>query len=264
MKLGIDAYCSFGHISSSEEKFRLIKNAGFVATSLFWGDEDRHKQLELARKAGLEIDSIHADFGNPNALWQQGIDDEDYRDMLITSVKDCANYDIPVVAIHLTGTDPTPPPSEIGLKRIAELVEVAEQKNVKLAFENLWTFEHLDAVFEKFNSPNVGFCYDIGHENLNLHYDCLEKNGDRLFALHIQDNLADGQDLHLLPFDGTINWPAKMQQLKQCQPVEYFMLEVCYSRFSPDEHKKRDIYGDLSLEEFLSLAHERAVKLLNM
>ena len=161
--------------------------------------------------------------------------------------------------MHLTGFPPYPPVSELGLKRIEELVYLAEQKNVKLAFENLWTFEHLDAIFGRFSSHNVGFCYDSGHENLNLYRDCLNSYGDRLFALHINDNFRDGYDAHVLPFDGTIDWDKKMRQINQCKNVDFFTLEIYKLEYG--EHEKSCIYNDLSAEEFLNLAYQRAVKL---
>lgn len=265
MKLGIDAYCSCGYDLPMEERFRLIKSAGFSVTSLYWSNEHRHKWPEQARKIGLEIDHFHADIGEPNTIWQEGIDGENYMKMLTDCVEDCKTHDVDILAIHLSNSQ-SPPPNELGLNRIAKLVDFAEQKNVKLAFENLWKFEHLDAVFARFNSPNVGFCYDIGHENLsqNLHYNCLDLHGDRLFCLHIQDNDGGEHDLHLLPFDGNINWREKMQKLKQCKPVDCLMLETCFNWIGPQDHEMRDIYRDLTIEQYLALACERAQKLLTL
>ena len=238
--LGIGMFSHFGYDLPIKEKLQLIKNAGFDATSLWWGEEDKHRHPDMARKVGLHIDNIHAPIDNPNLLWQDGIDGEDYQNMLISCTEDCAIYDIPIAVIHLTGYPPYAPVSELGLKRVGKIVDIAERKNIKLAFENLWTFEHLDAVYERFSSPNVGFCYDSGHENLNLHQDCLMSYGDRLFVLHINDNFGDDYDSHVLPFDGTVNWNEKMQKLKQCKDVDYFTLEVNLAGFK--EHEKSYIY----------------------
>ena len=160
--------------------------------------------------------------------------------------------------------------TEIGLRRIEKIVEVAERKNIKLAFENLWAFEHLGAVMQNFSSPNVGLCYDSGHENLNRPKDMLTEYGDRLFAIHINDNfndtyLPDGSinwnsDAHVLPFDGTIDWEEKMRKLKKCRDVDYFTLEVDFNR----NHEKTVIYHQLSPQEYLALAYERAIALLQI
>ena len=197
----------------AKEKYRLIKSAGFNAVSIYWGDENKYEQLESAKEAGLAIDNIHSPNDDANLLWQDSIGGEERQNMLISCIEDCALHNIPTAVIHLTGYPPYPPVSDLGLKRIEKLVYLAEQKNVKLAFENLWTFEHLNALFGRFSSPNVGFCYDTGHENLNPYRDCLASYGDRMFALHINDNFGDGYDAHVLPFDGTINWDEKMLKL---------------------------------------------------
>jgi sugar phosphate isomerase/epimerase len=243
----------------AEEKYRLIKDIGFEAVNIYWGDEDKYAQLRMAKELGLIIDNIHSQNDNANEIWLEGVDGENRQRVLISCIKDCASHNIPTVVIHLTGFPPYPPVSDIGLKRIEELVNLAEQKNIKLAFENLWTFEHLDAVLAQFPSPNVGFCYDIGHENLNLHKDCLVSYGDRIFALHINDNFADGYDAHVLPFDGVINWDKKMAQLKQCKNVDYLTVEI-YQLHS-GKHEKSCIYKNISAEEFLTLAYKRATKL---
>ncbi|MCL1862229.1 MAG: sugar phosphate isomerase/epimerase [Defluviitaleaceae bacterium] len=244
---------------SAEEKYRLIKDVGFDAVSIYWGDENKYEQLSVAKGLGLTIDNIHSQNDNANEIWMEGIEGENRQSVLMSCINDCATHHIPAVVIHLTGFPPYPPVSDLGLKRIEELVRLAEQKNVKLAFENLWTFEHLDEVFERFSSPNVGFCYDIGHENLNPHKDCLVSYGDRIFALHINDNFADGYDAHVLPFDGLINWDKKMSQLKQYKNVDFLTVEIY--RLDSGEHKKSCIYKNISAEEFLKLAYKKAVKL---
>jgi len=52
----------------------------------------------------------------------------------------------------------------------------------------------------------------------------------------------DGEDKHMLPLDGTINWENKMQTFKQCKAVDYFTLEVDIYR----KHEKCVIYENLS------------------
>ena len=268
-KIGICTWFSYNNLSI-EERLQLIKNAKFDATCLWWGAEDKQKQPDMARRIGLQIDNVHAPSDNASSLWQEGIDGEDYQNMLISCVKDCAIHQIPTVVVHLTSRPPYPPITEIGLKRIQKIVDVAEHENVKLAFENLWALEFLDKVFERFSSPYVGLCYDSGHENLNRHHDSLVSYGDRLFAVHINDNfndsiLPDGtanwnSDAHVLPFDGTVDWDEKMQKLKKCRSVDYFTLEVDFNR----NHERCVIYKELSAQEYLELAYERAVKLLEM
>jgi len=173
-----------------------------------------------------------------------------------------ALYGVPCVVIHLTGFPPYPPVTALGLQRIESLVKAAAQKHVKLAFENLWTFEHLDAVFEYFASPHVGFCFDCGHENLNQYKDCLASYGNQLFALHINDNFADGYDAHVLPFEGTIDWNSKMRQIRQHSELALLTLEIY--KLENGEHNKNCLYKNMTPEAFLKAAYEKAIVMLDM
>ena len=258
--IGIGMFSWFSYVLPIRERLQLIKSAGFDATSLWWEGEDKHTQPDIAREIGLQIDNIHTPVNEHNLLWLDGVDGEDYKNILISCVEDCRTHAIPTAVIHLTSFEGNTAVTDIGLTRIGEIIEIAQQKNVKLAFENLTALEHLTAVFERFTSPYIGFCYDSGHENYkHPSRDCLALYGNKLLALHINDNVGDG-DIHMLPFDGTVDWNTKMQKLKQCKDVDYLTLEVgfCWN------HEKCAVYRGLSAKEYLQLAHAKAVELLKL
>lgn len=258
---GIGIFSWFSYQLPIEERLMLIKNAGFDAVSLWWGGEDnRKKQHETARKLGLQIDNIHAPFPNANEIWIDCPGGDDYIAMLISCVNDCAMYDIPTTVIHTSRFSEPVGISELGLARIKKLVEAAENKRIKLAFENLNSLQHLDYIFGSIKSEYLGFCYDSGHENCN-HPDanCLSLYGDKLFAVHIDDNFGDS-DTHLLPFDGLIDWAGTINKLKKCRAIDFLTLEV---DFNP-QHEKSKIYNNLTAEEYIRTAYERAVILLRM
>jgi sugar phosphate isomerase/epimerase len=236
----------------------MIKQAGFDATSLWWGDENKFLQPEMARNLGLQIDNIHTPFNHPNDLWLDTIDGEDYINMLISCVSDCVQHNIPVAVVHITGFSNPPEITHIGIERIKRLVDFAENKGIYLAFENLNFLQHLDYVFDIIKSDYLGFCYDSGHENcFHKDADCLSHYGKRLFAIHIDDNFGD-DDTHLLPFDGTVNWNSMKEKLKNSKDIKFLTLEV---DFNP-KHEKSQIYKGLTAEDFLTLAYERALKLI--
>jgi L-ribulose-5-phosphate 3-epimerase len=254
-KLGMFSW--FSYSLPIEERLQMIKRAGFDATSLWWGDEDKNLQPEMARKIGLQIDNIHTPFNHPNDLWLDGLDGEDYLNMLISCVNDCAQHSIPVAVVHITGFSKPPEITRIGIDRVKRLVDLAENKDIYLAFENLNFLQHLDYIFENIKSDHLGFCYDSGHENcFHQDADCLSHYGKRLFAIHIDDNFGDG-DTHLLPYDGTVNWNSVKEKLKKCKGIDYLTLEV---DFNP-KHEKSQIYKGLPAEDFLALAYERVLKL---
>ena len=81
--------------------------------------------------------------------------------------------------------------------------------------------------------------------------------GDRLVALHIHDNMKTvGEDMHLLPFDGAIDYSILMRQLKDCGFDGTLMIETAKAG--------KPQYESLSDEQFIKLAAERANKLLDL
>lgn len=250
-KVGIFSW--FSYPVAMEERMRLIKKTGFDAVSLWWGAEDRYDRPTAARKFGLEIDNVHAPFMGGNSLWFEETEGDKYLKMLMSCVEDCNRYEIETVVIHATGFMDVPVVTQVGIDRIGELVLLAEKRGVNLAFENLNRLEHLDYILKNFTSEKVGFCYDSGHENC-YHPDamCLNKYGNRLMAIHLDDNMGDA-DSHLLPFDGNARWNNILKDLKNSRDLKYLTLEVDFSR----GHKCSEIYKELSAQEFLRLAFEK-------
>ena len=76
---------------------------------------------------------------------------------------------------------------------------------------------------------------------------------DKIFAVHLHDN-DKSDDLHLLPFEGTIDWESVITKLKQCNYQGPVTLELCY----------RNHYLNMSLEEFYKKGYEIGEKLSNM
>ena len=263
-KIGIFSW--FGYNLGHEDNLRLIKNAGFDAASLYWREGVEFNTPDLARKIGLEIDNVHSPFLNPivaDWLWHEGEKGDYIQDLHISCIEDCKKYDIPVSVIHLTSSEERPL-TEIGLNRIAKIIDTAEHNEVKIAFENIQHQELFSIVMERFKSPNVGFCYDSGHENISINYwkikdlDLLSQYGNRLFALHLHDNFGDNDD-HLIPFDGEIDWAKKMKSIKNSRSVEYLTLELTFDM----NNKRCEIYNDLLPEELLDKAYKNAIKLLD-
>ena len=259
--IGIGMFSWFSYDLPINERLKLIKDAGFDAASLWWDGDEKYEQPDMTRKIGLQIDNIHIPFKEPNRLWLDGIEGDDYQNMVISCIKDCKIHNISTAVIHLTSFKENVTVTDIGLKRVGKIIDVAEKNQIKLAFENITTLEHLNAVFNNFSSSNIGFCWDSGHENWNHpDQDCLALYGNKLFAVHINDNYGDG-DAHVLPYDGTVNWKEKMQKLKGCKDIDFFTLEVDFYRKHPKCFK---LYDKLSAKKYLDLAYSRANKLLNL
>lgn len=241
------------------KKFLLIKNAGFDSVMIWWGDDDDGVEMKksfyrpLAEKYDLFIANAHLPFEDTNNLWIDSSVGDNYADFICQQIKECSNFEIPTVVMHLSRGKTPPPFGPVGLERVKRIVDAAEKYNVNLALENLRSVEYLDYIFQNIQSDKMGFCFDSGHNNcFNPERDVLNDYKKHLIALHLDDNMGDA-DIHMLPFDGTTNWDRIIKTLKEINYKGVLSLEV-----QQDRHIK---YQGLSPEEYLSLAFESATKL---
>jgi len=250
----ITIYTWFGYDLPLKNLLRLIKQAGFDGAMVWWsekyGNNDYLFAPKMARDAGLIIENIHAPFAGSNDIWRDNLGGKALTELYLEIIDDCVDYGIPTIVLHLTSGDEPPLPNETGLGRVKQLTEKAERCGINIAFENLRKPGYLEYVLGSIDSPRAGFCYDSGHNNCRMPAgDLLEKFGSRLMALHLHDN--DGSDdQHLLPFDGTIDWPTTMKKIAGTGYKGALALE-----------SDNTGYEELPPEEFLSLAFERAKRL---
>lgn len=110
-------------------------------------------------------------------------------------------------------------------KEITKNVDYAESLDVKVAFENTKIKGYLDYVIY---NANVGICFDSGHYHVHFDDDLdFSKFKNRIFAVHLHDNDKSG-DLHLIPFDGTLNWESVVKNLKDSNYNGPITMELCY------------------------------------
>jgi sugar phosphate isomerase/epimerase len=106
--------------------------------------------------------------------------------------------------------------------------------------------------------PEVGFCLDTSHENAftpGLRY--MPIWGHRLVATHISDNdCVCDKDMHMLPFDGNIDFDKTAEEIAKCGKDVTLMLEI-----KPDNHVR---YEDMSIREYYTEATKRLVRLNNL
>lgn len=245
----ITIYDWFGYQISIEDRYRLIKEAGFDGVLMWWSDGfGRGEYLEgpeKARKAGLYIENIHTPIQNQNDLWMDNLVGETEAQLYLQCVKDCADFEIPAMVVHLPNDEHVI--NELGLDRVKRIAEKAEKLGINVAMENLWNIKNLEAVLTKIDSPRVGFCYDSCHHANNPDAgDLLKKYGQRLMTVHLHDN-GGIHNQHQLPFDGGIDWPAVMKKIA----------ETGYTGAIALEPMNWD-YKELSPEEFLRKAYEKA------
>lgn len=242
-----------GYDISFEERYKLIRKAGFDCVMLWWSNQfgrgDGYREdVRLARSAGLFVENIHAPVHEQNNLSLDNLSGESVFQSYLQCVADCCEYDIPTVVIHLPNDNN--PLNQIGIRRLAELINKAEQKNIQIAFENLSNIKNLKTALNKFTSNNVGYCYDSCHHiNYAPDEDLLGMYGNRLMAIHLHDN-GGSHNQHQLPFDGNINWDTVMEKIAR----------TGYRGATTLEPMNWD-YSHLNICQFLELAYERANRL---
>lgn len=240
------------------ETIQAIKEAGYKNVFVQWYDEEwkpsQEEQVELCRKLGLNIIFAHLGYQNINSIWEKGIEGDDLVERYKRNIKDCANYKIPMVVMHLQRKKVAPMYNEIGLNRVRQIVEYAKGLNVKVAFENTKLKGYLEYVLENIKEDNVGICFDAGHyhAHFNDEFD-FEFFKDKIFAVHLHDN-DKSDDLHLLPFEGTIDWKEVIAKLKESNYDGPVTLELCY----------RYHYLNMPIEEFYKEGYSIGEKLAEM
>ena len=254
----------FGYDMPYSTRIRMIANAGFEGVLLWYGDdfgevfrsENRPAQ---ARACGLTIENVHAPFDEVNCIWEDTTEGQRVFEGYLQCLEDFARLEIPAVVMHADRGRTPPPACEQGLNRWAALIRRAETLGVNIAVENLRTAQQIERaqmMLERFDSPRFGFCFDSGHWHARYRdFDWLGRWPERLMALHLHDNYGceteNHDDQHLLPFDGTLDWPPLMRKIAQTGYAKPTTLEIA----------RKVGYQDISPEEFLARAFERAKRL---
>lgn len=240
------------------ETIDAIKKAGFKDVFVQWYNKEweysQEEQLKYARKQGLNIIFAHLGYKNINDLWKECDEGNKLVENYKKDIKICKQNNIPMVVMHLTSKKVAPNYNEIGLERIREIVNYAKELDIKVAFENTKIKGYLEYVIQNLDNDNVGICYDAGHCHVHFNDEFpYEMFKNKIFAVHLHDN-DKSDDLHLLPFDGTIDWEKVIKKLRDCNYEGPITLEPCY----------RYDYLNLTLDEFYKKAYEVGKKIGNM
>ena len=237
---------------SAIDTIRAIKEAGFDGVFIQWYDKkwdfSQEEQLKLCRDLGLNIVFAHLGYSGINDIWVEGENGDNLVKKYLRNLDECKANGISMVCMHLTSKSVVPEPNQLGVKRIQIIVNYAEKLGIKVAFENTKIFGYLEYVFDRIKNKNVGICLDVGHYHCHFKDNfSWERFKNRIFAVHLHDN-DQTDDLHLLPFDGTIDWEDFITKLQMANYNGPVILESCY----------RYDYINMPLLDFYKLSLERA------
>ncbi len=207
-------------------------------------------------KANITVENLHAPFKGQNRIWTEGEGGEEMLSAYLACVDACDRYGVRLMVGHVSNGRPMPPISEVGLARFDKLMAYAKSKGVQIAFESHRYVENVEYILNRY--PETGFCLDTAHEDAftpGVRY--LPKWAHRLVATHISDNeFVCDKDMHMLPFDGHIDFDKTARELAACGRDVTLMLEI-----KPDNHER---YKDVSVKEYYRAATESVCKLAAM
>jgi len=262
MKFGIVCNVPDNNIENTIKRFKLLKEAGFDALDLqcfmhtenflfSLNDDDfvefLTKVKQAAKEIGLIINQLHSYWAFPPVLdFQQETLDSQLvyykRAIFGANVLGCKlvviHHRFPFGFDKTTNDEKSEKFFRINVDFLKKLEPYAKENNVTLCLENLpmndvqyctvdGTLKIIDAV----NSENVKMCLDIGHANVfgdDIYEDILKIN-DKLACMHVHDN-KHGMDLHLYPWDGTVNWDGVVKGLNEINYQGVFSFETHPSR----------------------------------
>lgn len=268
-RLGLEIHKDIG--LPLTEQIRLYKEVGFDAFFTYWWRGLNVAALRTAAdECGMVFQSIHAPSTRVCDMWYQTDETEDVLSELLECLRDCAANGVGIMVSHAFCGFDRHEPTEMGFRNFDILVAEAKRLGVKIALENTEGEEYLAALLERYyDEPCVGFCWDSGHEMCYTHRDLLSEphHGSKLMATHLNDNLGtwaiDGErtgrdDLHLLPFDGAINWTDVAARLARegYDDILTFELKV---RSQPGRHEN-DMYERMSPVEYVTQAYMRCCR----
>lgn len=252
-----------------EEQIRLLKKTGFDAFFAYWQyDTDVARLKKCADRHGMLFQSLHAPAGiYARHLWYKSEETERSMKIFLDCLRDCEKNRIPIMVMHSFYGFDLHEPTDFGIENYRIIADRAKKSGVKLALENLEGWEYLKALLVYFkDDADVGFCWDSGHENCYCGYDLLGEacHGEKLICTHLNDNfgisdkngiLTGLDDLHLLPFDGNIDWQRVVQRLIDWNYDGVWMFEL--KKNAQPQRRECAAYAKMSPEEYVKAAYER-------
>lgn len=242
MEIGINLYSKWPY----EEVIEAFLENGIRRTFVNIEHPAFEDAMKALAKAGIVVDNFHAPFKGLNVIWEPGEAGDGMLARLMTGVDLCVKHGVNLMVAHVSNGRPMPPIIPAGLERYDRLMAYAREKGVTIAFESHRFVENVKYFMERY--PEAGFCLDTSHEDAftpGVRY--MPMWGHRLVATHLSDNeYVCDYDMHMLPFDGHIDFTQTAREIAESDREVTLMLEI-----KPDNHEK---YKDVSIKDYYTAA----------
>jgi sugar phosphate isomerase/epimerase len=199
---------------------------GFEAVEVFAARAhfDYHNAASVAElqqwlaEAGLELARVHAPVG-------ESAPTETEQALYIAR-----RIPVKVFVLHLEGS------RDQSRRMVERLAELAAPLGVTIAVEvvsnplsrpgSLVHFIEDDLTLAEIAGAVPGICLDLGHAHIDGDLvDAMELVSEHLVAIDVHDNRGRHDD-HLVPFEGTIDWPLALTTMQKIGYEETLMFEI--------------------------------------
>ena len=203
--------------------------------------------------AGLELASVHAPVaerlvgGRWEGMLTLASPDRDSRERALAETERALHIArrIPfrALVVHLGLLRPAENSRDAVRRSIDALHDVADPLGVRLALEVIanelsrpGSLTHF--VEDALERPGVGICLDVGHAHIEGELvDDIETVSEHLAAIDLHDNRGLNDD-HLVPFEGSIDWPGALTAVQKVGYDDTLMFELAQRGPTKDTLKK--------------------------
>ena len=255
MRFGISSHL-YHDRQLSQEHLAEIASHGFEVVELFATRShfDYHDPTAIASlrrwldATGVSLHGIHAPIaesaagGRFTGAYSVAAKDNAARAAAVREV-DAAlaiarEIECEVLVLHLGLTDAQPGAGDnsraAATRSVEEIIRLTEPLKTRVMVEvipnSLSSISTLVAMLERdFEGTDAGICMDFGHAHMMGDVpDAIETAAEHLLTTHVHDNRGR-EDEHLVPYKGTIDWPAALVTMRKIGYDGTYLMELANS-----------------------------------
>ena len=260
-KFGVSTHLYHGDRLTRDHLLQIARH-GFEAIDVFatrthvdYGNASTVADLQQwLAEAGLELHGVHAPTSESYAAGRSGLPltlaslDSQERMRALEEAERALHiarripFEVFVTHIGVPRSEQRSPADnsrDAARRSIEALHRVAEPLGVRLAVEVIpnelsRAASLVHFVEEVVDAPGLGICLDFGHAHLDGDLvETIETVSEHLVTIDVHDNRGRTDD-HLVPFDGSIDWPAALTAIQKVGYEGTLLLELA-ARGSPRE-----------------------------
>jgi sugar phosphate isomerase/epimerase len=252
MRFGISSHL-YHDQQLSQEHLAQVASHGFDALELFatrshFDYHDPAAVISLRRwllEAGLTLHGIHAPIaesasgGRFTGTFSIAAKDNGARQHAVREVEAALavarEIECEVLVLHLGLPSAQPGAGDnsraAAARSLEEIIRLTEPLNTRVMVEvitnELSSVSTLVAMLERdFEGTDAGICMDFGHAHLMGDLpDAIETAAEHLLTTHVHDNRGREDD-HLVPYRGTIDWPAALVTMRKIGYDGTYVMEL--------------------------------------